>query len=551
MKLSALIVDDSRLACKVMSNMLESLNIESVAVYSGEEAIDYLKHSQPSIIFLDHSMPGMNGLQAITIIKSNPLTATIPVLMYTAKEGDVYVGQARALGALDVLPKGLEKNDLLSSLTDLGLVDIESLDDASEVDINQELSLADELTAASDDMTHKHNTLRFELPIKCESDNIETSEGEVSSTSELETVWKSRIYPYLKHQKLTQSNDFISSTDIQTRKLTKEFYRILEEFECVFAQRLDSRDDFLEAQKEQAERKRHKQRRTWFVTFCLFQAVFLWQIMESNYYEKIALKKQQEYSSLQAETTAKFNQLNEKIDAIGMRINNGDQPSRGNLLSQETRRSKRGFIANESLVPNENLIPNGNLLSNGTVSSGSKPSHLPNNTISQIEVAEQSSTNNELTSSRLNAIFDSGNNSADTVKLVLTDNDGQIITPLIPLDASRGQYIGTTSMGYQFEVNAKGGLKSLPKTQYFQTYDCTGDRFIESDNAMLYRDDAGELWYVDKYSSQLETTVSSKSTEGGGCEKLNNIVVSVRSLQQDLAFETGLDLSNGLRVLMN
>ena len=213
MKLSALIVDDSRLACKVMSNMLESLNIESVAVYSGEEAIDYLKHSQPSIIFLDHSMPGMNGLQAITIIKSNPLTATIPVLMYTAKEGDVYVGQARALGALDVLPKGLEKNDLLSSLTDLGLVDIESLDDASEVDINQELSLADELTAASDDATHKHNTLRFELPIKCESDNIETSEGEVSSTSELETVWKSRIYPYLKHQKLTQSNDFISSFD--------------------------------------------------------------------------------------------------------------------------------------------------------------------------------------------------------------------------------------------------------------------------------------------------------------------------------------------------
>ena len=38
-------------------------------------------------------------------IKNNPATATIPILMYTSQEGELYLGQARALGAIGVLPK--------------------------------------------------------------------------------------------------------------------------------------------------------------------------------------------------------------------------------------------------------------------------------------------------------------------------------------------------------------------------------------------------------------------------------------------------------------
>ena len=42
-------------------------------------------------------MPGIDGSRALQIIKSNPDTAMIPVIMYTSKSGDVYTGQARAL----------------------------------------------------------------------------------------------------------------------------------------------------------------------------------------------------------------------------------------------------------------------------------------------------------------------------------------------------------------------------------------------------------------------------------------------------------------------
>jgi len=41
-------------------------------------------------------MPGMDGFEAVSAIKNNPHTATIPIMMYTSQEGELYVGQARA-----------------------------------------------------------------------------------------------------------------------------------------------------------------------------------------------------------------------------------------------------------------------------------------------------------------------------------------------------------------------------------------------------------------------------------------------------------------------
>jgi CheY-like chemotaxis protein len=71
---------------------------------------------------MDHHMPGMDGLEAVAAIKRNPRTATIPVMMYTTRAGEVYVSQARALGAVGVLPKQVQPGVLFEMLEDLGLV---------------------------------------------------------------------------------------------------------------------------------------------------------------------------------------------------------------------------------------------------------------------------------------------------------------------------------------------------------------------------------------------------------------------------------------------
>ncbi len=118
----ALVVDDSKSARAFLSRILERHEITVDAAESAEAAIDYLTRNRPDVIFMDHMMPGMDGFQAVQSIKNNPRTSAIPILMYTSQEGDLYLGQARALGAEGVLPKQIKQADVTKMLFQLRLV---------------------------------------------------------------------------------------------------------------------------------------------------------------------------------------------------------------------------------------------------------------------------------------------------------------------------------------------------------------------------------------------------------------------------------------------
>lgn len=118
----ALVVDDSKVARVTLQQQLAAQNLAVEMAVSGEEALEFLKSNMVDVVFMDHEMPGMNGLEAVKAIKSNPRTATIPVMMYTARGGELYVSQARALGAVDLLPKQTEPGVLFEMLLKLGLV---------------------------------------------------------------------------------------------------------------------------------------------------------------------------------------------------------------------------------------------------------------------------------------------------------------------------------------------------------------------------------------------------------------------------------------------
>ena len=118
----ALIVDDSKSARAFLSRMLEKHGIEVDTAETAEQAIVYLARTRPDVIFMDHLMPGMDGFQAVQSIKNNPRTATIPIMMFTSQEGELYLGQARALGALGVLPKQVKPAEVSTVLHQLRLV---------------------------------------------------------------------------------------------------------------------------------------------------------------------------------------------------------------------------------------------------------------------------------------------------------------------------------------------------------------------------------------------------------------------------------------------
>src|SRR5262245_44135187 len=102
--------------------MLEKYGIEVDSADSAESALEFLRTHHPDVIFMDHLMPGMDGLQAVREIKANPDLASIPIMMYTSQEGEIYGGQARASGAVGVLRKSIRPIDVTKALYQLQLL---------------------------------------------------------------------------------------------------------------------------------------------------------------------------------------------------------------------------------------------------------------------------------------------------------------------------------------------------------------------------------------------------------------------------------------------
>jgi len=148
----ALIVDDSSTAQYRLKKMLRHYPLDIDIVDSGEAALRYLSRHSPAVIFMDHLMPGMDGLRALQIIKSNPDTATVPVIMYTSKSGDLYTGQARALGALDVVSKDrINATDLSKVMQNIHIYPTSSPDET--IESAELIAAANQVTASASDGT--------------------------------------------------------------------------------------------------------------------------------------------------------------------------------------------------------------------------------------------------------------------------------------------------------------------------------------------------------------------------------------------------------------
>jgi len=207
----ALIVDDSRSARVILSRMLEAYDLEVDAAESAEQALEYLRQTRPDVVFMDHLMPGMDGFQAIQAIKSNPETAMIPVMMYTSQEGELYVSQARALGAVGVLPKTVKQGDVSRVLYQLHLLP-ERRETRPQV-------LTTPLAAVVEERSKgEHAT----TPSTVEIAGVEVEPPPNIVAGELETAIRSAIAPALQEQSAELRRYIAASLEVVTRKLAAE-----------------------------------------------------------------------------------------------------------------------------------------------------------------------------------------------------------------------------------------------------------------------------------------------------------------------------------------
>lgn len=207
-----LVVDDSKSARLVLRRMLEKHGLIVDTAESATEALEYLIVNRPDAIFMDHMMPGMDGFEAVRAIKGNPQTATIPVMMYTSKGGDLYLGQARALGAVGVLPKTVAPAELFESLKRIGLV--------SERRSSEEDSNADE-DHASERLEDLRSQNFLDIPVvTATTGNKRTNE---------DTQAEAQLRHLLDEQRVEIRKDLLLGLDTIARQSREKIDQLLDE----------------------------------------------------------------------------------------------------------------------------------------------------------------------------------------------------------------------------------------------------------------------------------------------------------------------------------
>ena len=91
---SILIADDSPLVLRMMQKMLEEAGFGVVTARDGLEAIEKAVAEDVRLVILDVMMPRMNGYQACRLLKTEPLTRDLPVVILTSRDqaGDRFWG---------------------------------------------------------------------------------------------------------------------------------------------------------------------------------------------------------------------------------------------------------------------------------------------------------------------------------------------------------------------------------------------------------------------------------------------------------------------------
>jgi DNA-binding response OmpR family regulator len=100
-----LVVDDSRTNLAVMGKRLTRMNYLVSLCANSLEALDLIHARTFDLVILDMAMPGLSGLSILRELRGAPATATLPVLMITARSDDGAAIEALRAGADDHVAK--------------------------------------------------------------------------------------------------------------------------------------------------------------------------------------------------------------------------------------------------------------------------------------------------------------------------------------------------------------------------------------------------------------------------------------------------------------
>ena len=107
-----LVVDDEIQNRKLIEALLRPEGYITLSAGNGEEALASIAQQTPDLILLDVLMPGMDGYALAEILKADPVTASIPIIMVTALDDHGARLGGLSAGAEDFLTKPVERAEL-------------------------------------------------------------------------------------------------------------------------------------------------------------------------------------------------------------------------------------------------------------------------------------------------------------------------------------------------------------------------------------------------------------------------------------------------------
>lgn len=115
-KAKVLVVDDNELNLEVAAGLMTPYQIQADRAYSGQEALKKIKVQNYQLIFLDHMMPGMDGIETLKAIKKEIKGFSVPVVALTANAIRGVEEMYLSKGFSDYLSKPIQPEKLLDIL---------------------------------------------------------------------------------------------------------------------------------------------------------------------------------------------------------------------------------------------------------------------------------------------------------------------------------------------------------------------------------------------------------------------------------------------------
>jgi DNA-binding response OmpR family regulator len=113
-RLSVVIGDDDRIVRELLKVRFETQGYQVHLAHDGEDVIALARAHLPSIIILDRGMPKIEGLKVLGMLKADPTTQHIPVIMLTSKGQATEISEGRKAGAADYIVKPFAPDHVLA-----------------------------------------------------------------------------------------------------------------------------------------------------------------------------------------------------------------------------------------------------------------------------------------------------------------------------------------------------------------------------------------------------------------------------------------------------